>query len=492
MSSLRLRYALLVVLTLLVPLGVLATLDLQEDRRSILESRVEVLQALAQLLVEHTVQDCPDERTNTLLERFGQSHPEIDILLLDADLIVLASTNADWVGRRWEEEEIAQVIAGDLDQAWDLNLHEEVPVIDLTLAVPPGGRPVAAVHVAETQETLQQELRKALWRDALFALVSVLLLGVLVYGLTDRLIIRRLVGLEHRLEETGWLPDTPRRARDEVDSLEVALHAMLAEIDRTTAELRTTLDERGDLLEQVEGFNAELSRQIEAVRAELEEAQQELLRKERLSALGELAGALAHEVRNPLQIIRGTAELARRRHPDTASLLDDILEEVVRMNLLVHQLLDYTRPLQLHRDVQRVEDLVDRALAEVDTTPHRVEIDVPRGLAVDGDRNLLQRVVVNLVANAVEAHEGEPGCLEIRARGDKGRVVLTLRDDGPGIDPEDLDEVFTPFFSRKEAGTGLGLPLSRRIAETHGGTLTLERAPGGGALATLTLPGAPP
>jgi len=167
------------------------------------------------------------------------------------------------------------------------------------------------------------------------------------------------------------------------------------------------------------------------------------------------------------------------------------VEEVRRMNQLVRDLLDYARPLEVERRDVGVGELLDRAMAEVGLPRDGVEV----ALDLDGDCHclvdplLLVRVLVNLLSNSIEAMADGCGQVEVMATcGDRGDVVIEVRDDGVGLAAEDLPQLFTPFFSRKEAGIGMGLCLSRRIMEQHGGTLELRNAAGRGVVARLELP----
>ncbi len=494
-ASLRHKYAPLVNLVILVPMVAYLVADTVLERRSILENRLELLESMADLLVEHSASD-PDselDETAALLDRFGQQHPQLEIMVLDSSARVLASTQPERVGTTWHEPQIQIVLDGTLGRSWALTEHEGLPVLDLTLPVPSSsGEELRVVHIAEPQERLEAENRGSILVNTLFLLLLLLLVTGMVNWITQRLIIRRLGVMADRIGQTEWLQDeTDDAAGDELETLSRALATMMRRIEGTTADLRTTLIEKQELVERVERFNQDLATQVAATRAELEAVQDELLRKERLSVLGELTAGLAHEIRNPLQIIRGTAELVRRQYPDDERALEDVIGEVTRLELLVRELLDYARPMELRPELLEVSSLVQGASAELERVSHCASpaLDIPPGLGCWGDETLLHRVLVNLLSNAAEALGPEGGSVAVRARhATDGGLLLEIEDTGGGIAPEDQGHVFEPFFSRKEAGVGMGLPLSRRIVEQHGGSLSLHAHPGSGTIARLTLP----
>jgi signal transduction histidine kinase len=494
-ASLRHKYAPLVNLVILVPMVAYLVADTIMERRSILENRIEVLESMADLLVESIANDPgPDlGETAALLERFGRQHPQLEIMVLDAQGVVMASSKPERAGAGWHEPQIQLVLDGTERRSWGLTEHDGLPVLDLTLPVPSfGGATAQAVHIAEPQERLEAEILRTIVVDTLFLLLLMLLVTTMVNWITQRLIIRRLGGMADRIGRTEWLQDeTDELAGDELDTLGRALATMMRRIEHTTADLRTTLAEKQELVDRVERFNEELAAQVAATRAELEAVQDELLRKERLSVLGELTAGLAHEIRNPLQIIRGTAELVRRARPEEGEALDDVIEEVTRLELLVRELLDYARPLELHREPVELARLARQAAEEIEQVSRftEIEIQVPAQLVAQADETLLRRVLVNLLANAVEALPSSGGRVWLSGeRLPDGGVQLLIQDEGTGIAPEDRDRIFEPFFSRKEAGVGMGLPLSRRIVEQHGGSLQLEPRGPSGTTVRLILP----
>jgi signal transduction histidine kinase len=228
--------------------------------------------------------------------------------------------------------------------------------------------------------------------------------------------------------------------------------------------------------------------------------------RDRLAALGEMAAGLAHEIRNPLAAIKGATQyLDPRRLPgDDREFLEIIVEEVDRLNGVVSQFLDYSRPLKSTLAPGDLNDVLQRTfrlLAPDVPAGIQVELDLaPELPRVACDPEQLKQVFLNLALNAFQAMPGG-GRLHVSTRADRedlapwrdarGRlasVEVRFRDTGPGIPPQDRENVFVPFFTTKEKGTGLGLAVSQRIVRAHEGTLAVSSPAGGGAEFTLTLP----
>jgi signal transduction histidine kinase len=214
-------------------------------------------------------------------------------------------------------------------------------------------------------------------------------------------------------------------------------------------------------------------------------------RAQRLAALGEMAAKVAHEIRNPLAIIRGSAELWREEAgAGAADRVSVILDEVGRLDDLVGDFLSLARESPLARSPVDLVALAQEVATRFSASQSQGSVvQVTRetaALVVLGDAARLRQVLVNLLRNAREASPG--GNVEIRLRREGGDAVLRVRDDGPGVPPEVGERLFEPFFSTKPGGTGLGLAVSRQIALRHGGSLSLVAAQGPGAVFELRIP----
>ncbi len=216
-----------------------------------------------------------------------------------------------------------------------------------------------------------------------------------------------------------------------------------------------------------------------------------------LAALGTMAAGLAHEIRNPLAGIKGAAQyLQVGRVGADADMVGVIIDEVDRLDAVVGRFLEYARPAPPAREPVELARVVRRVVQVVEAAglPPGVELgfDVPDGVGdgLLGDADRLVQVVLNLVQNAIRAMP-RGGSVSIDAARGSDSVTLTVRDTGDGIAPGELEQIFAPFWTSRPDGTGLGLAVSRRIVESHGGTLSAASVVGHGATFTVRLPLAP-
>lgn len=248
-----------------------------------------------------------------------------------------------------------------------------------------------------------------------------------------------------------------------------------------------------EVTERLQQSHEQLRKTVEHLRQELSEKNRLLERKNRLAALGEMAAGLAHEIRNPLGGIQLYAsmlvhDLAGREEP--LRTVQKISAGVKRLESLVGQVLQFTREIAVNPEPADLSQIVAQAVeyAQKSLNDHEVEcrVDGPRPLLVNVDPLLLGQSILNLLINAAEAIESSGGNIHVRfGRPPEGSAArqfhLSVRDSGPGIDPEILDRIFNPFFTTKETGTGLGLAIVHRIVEAHDGTITATNEEGGGA-----------
>ncbi len=226
----------------------------------------------------------------------------------------------------------------------------------------------------------------------------------------------------------------------------------------------------------------------------LEHAEAEARRSERLAALGQLSAGLAHELRNPLAVIKASAEMLHQKianaTPLAHELAGNISSEVNRLSALLARFLDFARPLRLELHPQEIATLVDRALEAVRGQYPAANVTVQREYAGDLpklllDEGLCEQVFINLGLNAYEAMAPEGGNLRVsiaRADSDGHRgIAVTLEDSGPGIPAELREQIFNPFVTTKRTGAGLGLSIVSKIVDDHGGWIRLASEPGRGA-----------
>jgi signal transduction histidine kinase len=258
-----------------------------------------------------------------------------------------------------------------------------------------------------------------------------------------------------------------------------------------TSAVLTLMRRRDYAFALVDERTAELSSSL----AQLEETQGRLVLQERLAAIGQVAAAVGHELRNPLGVLTNALYLIGVGTPGDAKVARHLAtaeREVAAAASIVDSLLDFAREREPVTAPVDLADLLDESLS-VAVPPEgiaiiRVGVDgVPPVLA---DRQQLRQVLLNLLTNAYESIDDGGGAVTIEAREQSEDVVIRVSDSGPGMDEETASHVFEPFFTRKAKGIGLGLPVTKRIVEKHGGTIAAESVPGEGATFVLTLPAA--
>lgn len=230
---------------------------------------------------------------------------------------------------------------------------------------------------------------------------------------------------------------------------------------------------------------------------ERERLQARLAEAERLASVGELAAGVAHEIRNPLAAIVNASTLLDADVPlapdERGATIGVVRKEARRLNAILSDFLRFARPAEPHPVEGDLRDVVTHVAALVGepdgghggmTVDTRVEPDVPR-FPFDPDQ--VTQVLLNVALNAREAMKGG-GRLAIHARREGGEAVVEVADSGPGMPPEDLRRIFEPFYSRRFGGTGLGLPIARRIVAAHGGRIDVESAVGHGTRVLIRLP----
>jgi two-component system sensor histidine kinase HydH len=298
---------------------------------------------------------------------------------------------------------------------------------------------------------------------------------------------RELIGLDEQ-KVVGSLPETclPRQLAemfsgnemdDQMERL-VEAHLDIVPEKEMTLQLASMV-----VLDDVEDFAGEvlLIRDLTTVKL----LEKELQRNERLAALGKMAAGVAHELRNPLSSIKGLALLLKSNFSDPsdeAQTADVLVKEVERLNRGIGELLDYAKPGKLIRDVLSIQEIIEKTvlLVRIDAESYgitiRVETDdnLPKVLV---DKDKMNQVFLNLFLNAIQAME-QGGNLLVRTEKDGRNIITTVRDNGVGIETENLARVFDPYYTTKNDGTGLGLAMSSKIVEEHGGWLELSSVAG--------------
>jgi signal transduction histidine kinase len=309
--------------------------------------------------------------------------------------------------------------------------------------------------------------------------------GALGAWALSRQVTRPIVALADAADRVDADPGAAavQRPGDEVARLDDAFSRMSARVEES----------RG----QLEGLVAERTARLQSALAELELAQQELVKKERLAMLGQLASAVGHELRNPLGVMTNAMYVIERCVSDGPPLAREYIElvrgQIAISERIVGDLLDTARVRAPEAQAVDLRSLVEEQLRRLEPTTTvavdaRLPDDLPAALI---DPVQLSQILFNLMTNAAQAM-GEGGTLTIAAIPDEPgrRVKLVVADTGPGIQPETLDRIFEPLFTTKARGLGLGLWVSRNLASANGATLEAASSPGEGATFTLDMPAA--
>jgi two-component system, NtrC family, sensor histidine kinase HydH len=312
------------------------------------------------------------------------------------------------------------------------------------------------------------------------------------------------------------LDEAPARTRKEMEAFG-AKHLMAAPLvvgDRHFGALLVSrlqeLPFTEDDVKLMESCAAQVSVLVEHVKlfddlrqsySHLERAQAEVVRHERLAALGELAAVMAHEVRNPLGVIFNSLTSLKKKvshEPEAALLLSIVGEEADRLNRIVGDLLDFARPYDAERAPIELEPVVASAVeAATQAVSAQVKVvtefapQLPR-FVIDG--HLVRQALVNLVMNAIQAMpKGGKVTVRVGAHQKNGQSLARIEvcDEGVGISPQTEKHIFQPFFTTKATGTGLGLAVVKRIVDAHHGEISVRSAMGGGSTFTMMLPSGP-
>jgi signal transduction histidine kinase len=231
--------------------------------------------------------------------------------------------------------------------------------------------------------------------------------------------------------------------------------------------------------------------------SDVKRLENQMAQRERVAAMGDVAAAFAHEVRNPLNAVSmGLQRLRMEFTPEPAGeytrFVDLMQGEVRRLNTIVEQFIALARPLPLTPMrfdvaalVHEVADLVD---AEARSAAVDVRVAVPDGVVLTADRDHMKQVLLNLALNAIGAMKASGGAVTLAAHTTRGRLTLTVEDTGPGMSPDIRPRIFDPYFTTRRDGLGLGLTIVRRIVEAHGGTVDVTSEPGHGAIFRVSLP----
>jgi len=373
-------------------------------------------------------------------------------------------------GERWSDR--AFVLSD-----WFISAYE--PLRDPTGAI------VGALYVGMPERPLL-EMRTTL--NMIFAgvLLLVTCIGIAISGWISRRLampVRALAEAARRMAAGERIEPIKSAGNDEIGLLADEFNQMAHEVS--------------SLKENLEEKVIKRTRQLEEKNEQLLAAQKELARTERLADLGLLAAGVAHEINNPLAIIRGNAELLQTAIPpesEDREEVDAIVDEAVRIGRIVANLRTFS-----HSGLKQISRFSLGGLLDdiLDQLGHQVPLERyhltrrywGRDVTAEGDADQLRQVFTNLILNGLQAMpEGGELMLDLEQSGEEEQVCVTVQDQGCGITPEQMEKLFTPFFTTKARGTGLGLAVSYGIVRDHGGEIRVESSPEAGAKFSVVLP----
>lgn len=250
---------------------------------------------------------------------------------------------------------------------------------------------------------------------------------------------------------------------------------------------------RGEIKDLSMSFNM-MSRKLKELIDKMKSAQEHMVRTEKLYALGEFSAGLAHEIKNPLTpIMMLVNKVKQKKKVLTEKDIDVIEAEIKRIDHIVREFLAFARPEKTEKtdvDINEVlEDIITITMPKMEQSAIHLDKDLSPSLpAVQGNRDALKQVFLNLILNAIQAMDGWSGRLSIKSEAKDGGVSVSINDTGSGISPENLKRIFDPFFTTKAEGTGMGLTLVHSIISAHSGKIDIDSTPGKGTTVKVEFP----
>ncbi len=231
---------------------------------------------------------------------------------------------------------------------------------------------------------------------------------------------------------------------------------------------------------------------FDALGTELKSMKEQMMVKERLAALGEVSAGIIHELRNPLSVIVGYARVLHKtleEEDPKRPLVEAILKEAETMNSIVEELRRFSKAESLKKEGFKICPILFGIRDNLDPSGERLFIPEGPDLKIYGDKTLISHALLNVIENALEVGDKVVVDLKVEAlQGLQPRVVISVRDNGPGLKEEDLTKVFLPFYTTKEKGLGMGLAFAQKIVMAHGGKIEMENSPEGGCICRVSLP----
>ncbi|MEW6116386.1 MAG: ATP-binding protein [Nitrospirota bacterium] len=384
-------------------------------------------------------------------------------IISNADEIV-ASTNLSKIGQPMTHKRKELIIKAELGEP----VSEEGQTYNVIVPVVAGNTQYGYIHLKVNKDDFS-EILKANAIQRILATIFVFGIGIIMTVVLARRYtqpIQQVVDASMRVAAGDFNQSIPVKGRDEIGQLSETFNFMVAKLRENRV-----LEER------------------------LREA-------EHLSGVGQLSRNMAHEIRNPLNFINLSIDhISEKYKPEEAEklekfehLISGIKQEIQRLNKLVNDYLDYSRPLKLNIQKIRIDTLLEDVMALVWAKAEADGISIVREkstateLSVDPD--LFKSCILNIVTNAFHAMgaRGRKGVLTIKEEVSEREFILTIADNGAGVSEEHMERIFEPFFSTRQNGLGLGLPMTKRVMEEHGGRVAFSSVQGEGSEVRLILP----
>lgn len=230
-------------------------------------------------------------------------------------------------------------------------------------------------------------------------------------------------------------------------------------------------------------WNDKLKEEVEKKTKSLEMANESLRKKDRMESLGILMAGIAHEIRNPLTSIKTYAELLPKKYdnPKFREMISkDIPYEIERLNNLINELLEYSKPKKAFKENVNIYEIIEKILAlianKIQKESVKINIDIPKDVFVYADKNHLKQIIINLILNGIEAIDKEEKSINISTMGSLGKTYLIIEDNGCGMDKDELNKIYDPFYTTKASGTGLGLFVCYQLIEENNGKIHVSSA----------------
>jgi signal transduction histidine kinase len=350
------------------------------------------------------------------------------------------------------------------------------------------GRLLGAITVSGSLLPLYETLRSSQMVILFYIFMDTVVLVLVGYVLLSRIVVKpidKLLRMTEAYKDGFMVPTFPESSKNEIGELTRSLSHMLRRLEENKRELQSHISS------------------LEKANRELQQAQDEIIRSEKLASVGKLAAGIAHEIGNPIGIIIGYLDLLNSEditEVEKKDFLNRIESEITRVNRIIRQLLDFSRPSSGEPAKTRVHDMVKMTLSMLEPQPMMESVRTALELkaqddTVLADPNQLQQVFLNIIMNAADAlaegkGEGGEKRLTIKSERIGGSIELRFFDNGHGIPEKELLRIFDPFYTTKEPGkgTGLGLSVCYRIVEGLGGAIRAESKTGEGTTIMVSLP----